>query len=176
MVVMSTKKAWRRLNFKYFGFMMVPAINRFNLIAGLAVFFVGFILLIPFTGTLDILRQGDEVMHIATVRESLDTGSWLLPQLTGQPNAYKPPLLFWLGMIGEALFGRSLLSDRILMVSTGALIGSLLFVMARRLGASGFKSIFIGLSFVVSLAAFKFSRLLMMDLPMAFGLTLVGYL
>lgn len=173
---MSTKKAWRPMNFKYFDFMRLLANNRFNLILGLAIFFVGFILLIPFTGTLDILRQGDEVMHIATVRESLDTGSWLLPQLTGQPNAYKPPLLFWLGMIGEALFGRSLLSDRILMVVTGALVGSLLFAMARRLGASGFKSVFIGLSFVVSLAAFKFSRLLMMDLPMALGLTLVGYL
>ncbi|MBW7858211.1 MAG: glycosyltransferase family 39 protein, partial [Leptonema sp. (in: Bacteria)] len=176
MVDMSTKKAWRRLYSKYLGFMRLLANRQSNIFAGIAIFLAGFILFLPFTDTLDLLRQGDEVMHIATVRESLDTSSWLLPQLTGQPNAYKPPLLFWLGMVGEALLGRSLLADRIFMLVLGALTGSLLFVIARRVGASFFKSILIGFSFIVSLAAFKFSRLLMMDLPMAFSLTFVGYL
>jgi 4-amino-4-deoxy-L-arabinose transferase-like glycosyltransferase len=44
-------------------------------------------------------------MHIATVRESLDSGTILLPKLTQQPNACKPPLLFWMGMLGESLPG-----------------------------------------------------------------------
>jgi 4-amino-4-deoxy-L-arabinose transferase-like glycosyltransferase len=77
---------------------------RQNLIS-LVLLVFGTAFLLPGTEGLSLLRQADEVMHIATVRESLDSGSILLPQLTQQPNACKPPLLFWMGMLGESLPG-----------------------------------------------------------------------
>lgn len=141
----------------------------------LAIFIAGSTLLLPGAEGLNLLRQGDEVMHIATVRESLDAGSILMPQLTQQPNSYKPPLLFWMGMLGESLFGRSLLADRSVVALLGAGTAVFLFLIARLHALSLARSLLISAAFLVSLAAFKFGRLLMMDLPMAFFLTAVAY-
>lgn len=141
----------------------------------LAIFVAGSTLLLPGAEGLNLLRQGDEVMHIATVRESLDAGSILMPQLTQQPNSYKPPLLFWMGMLGESLFGRSLLADRSVVALLGAGTAVFLFLIARLHALSLARSLLIAAAFLVSLAAFKFGRLLMMDLPMAFFLTAVAY-
>ena len=141
----------------------------------LAIFVAGSTLLLPGMEGLNLLRQGDEVMHIATVRESLDAGSILMPQLTQQPNSYKPPLLFWMGMVGESLFGRSLLADRSVVALAGAGTAVFLFLIARLHALSLARSLLISAAFLVSLAAFKFGRLLMMDLPMAFFLTAVAY-
>lgn len=140
-----------------------------------AIFLAGALLLLPGTEGLNLLRQGDEVMHIATVRESLDTDSILLPRLTGQPNAYKPPLLFWMGMAGEWLLGRSLFADRFVVALLGAGTAVFVYGLVRLHRLSTRRSLAVALGFLFSLAAFKFGRLLMMDLPMAFFLTAVAW-
>jgi len=137
---------------------------------------VGWLLLLPGSNSLELLRQGDEVMHIASVRESLDHGAFLIPQLTSMPNAYKPPLLFWMGMLGELLFGRSLFADRFLVAGMGGGIAAFLFLMMRLHRRSVGYSLATVFVFLFSLTAFKFGRLLMMDLPMAFFLTAVAWL
>lgn len=58
-------------------------------------FAVLFILSAIFAMTLGVpdvaFPQGDEIMHIRSIRESLDAGSYTLPVLSGLPNPYKPP-------------------------------------------------------------------------------------
>ncbi|MCB1172378.1 MAG: glycosyltransferase family 39 protein, partial [Leptospiraceae bacterium] len=114
-----------------------------------------------------ILAQGDEYMHIATVRQSLDNNSWLLPTLEGLPNYYKPPILFWIGMLSEALLGNSLFAVRLPAVLAG--LGSI-FLLYRLLKVTGAPALFPSIAYALSLGTLKFSKLLMMEQFMAFAL------
>lgn len=69
-------------------------------------------LLLPGSGGNAILTQGDEAMHIATIRESLASSSYLFPKFEGVLNLYKPPALFWLGIFSDSLFGVSFFAER----------------------------------------------------------------
>lgn len=110
-----------------------------------------------------LLLQGDEVMHIATVRESIKNNTLLLPDLDGAANYYKPPLLFWLGIASEKLLGASFFSDR-LPITLLMTLSSLVFALIlKELRLSFYTSIVITGMYLFNLATFKFSRLLMMD-------------
>lgn len=121
----------------------------------------------------DILSQGDEYMHIATVRESLENGTFLLPQLEGIPNYYKPPILFWIGMLSESILGHSLFAVRFPAVLAG--FGSVLslFHLLKYLKINAFLP---AIAYALTLGSMKFSRLLMMEQFMAFAFILTTYL
>lgn len=110
-----------------------------------------------------VLSQGDEYMHIATVRDSLDSGSYFLPVVNGGTNYHKPPLLFWLGMASEAIFGRSLWAVRFPAVLLGAISVMLVFGTLRTLRVSRYRLVLVALVYLFSLAVTKFGRLLMME-------------
>ncbi|MCP5483610.1 MAG: glycosyltransferase family 39 protein [Spirochaetales bacterium] len=145
--------------------------------AALAVALVslGLTLLLPGIGGMDLLRQGDEVMHIATVRESYASGEFLFPVLNGLPNYYKPPLLFWAGMVFEALFGPELYSLRLAALFAAIGTALLLFVMLLENGARDVTAALVALLYLTCLATMKFGRLLMMEQPMALCLLAVGF-
>jgi 4-amino-4-deoxy-L-arabinose transferase-like glycosyltransferase len=49
----------------------------------------------------------DETRYVSVAWEMLSNDSWLVPHLNGEPYSHKPPLMFWLFMIGWRLFGIS---------------------------------------------------------------------
>lgn len=122
-----------------------------------------------------LLLQGDEVMHLKTIRESIESKSYLHPELGGYSNPYKPPLLFWTGMLGNTIFGVGLLGERFPSVLLGAFSVVLVFLVLTSLGVRSFLSFGIGIGFLTSLGIFKFSRLAMMEIYLVFFLLLGLY-
>ena len=114
-----------------------------------------------------LLTQGDEAMHIQTVRESMKQGSYLVPRLQGGPNYYKPPLLFWMSMGAQAIFGPGLAANRLPSLLAGLATVLLLFFLLREARMSLLDSLLISLFYLFSMAVFKFGRLLMMEQAMA---------
>lgn len=51
------------------------------------------------------LWDPDEGRYAETAREMLAAGEWVVPTLEGEPHLTKPPLTYWLSMIGYHLFG-----------------------------------------------------------------------
>ncbi|XDD45359.1 ArnT family glycosyltransferase [Leptospira sp. WS39.C2] len=119
--------------------------------------------------------QGDEIMHIRSVRESLELGSIVIPSLSGLPNPYKPPLLFWMGMSMDSIFGISYFSERL--VSTLFGIGTLilLFQLSFRISKSKSEAFLTTILFGFSFLSLKFFGLLMMEGPMVFFLLFYFY-
>lgn len=48
--------------------------------------------------------EPDEARFVYVAREMAQSGNWLVPQRHGQFYAHKPPLMFWLINLGEAVF------------------------------------------------------------------------
>ncbi|GBF51676.1 dolichyl-phosphate-mannose-protein mannosyltransferase [Leptospira ryugenii] len=115
-------------------------------------------------------------MHVRTVRESLETDNLFIPQLNGLANAYKPPLLFWAGMLSDVLFGESFLSERLVSLLFGFLTTILLYCGILAFGKSSRFAFQISLVYASTFAAWKFSRLLMMEQMLTFFLFLFVYL
>ena len=65
--------------------------TRKDLYYTLSLIVLGFLAVMPGINGSALLGQGDEYMHIATVRESLDAESYFLPILNGAVNYHKPP-------------------------------------------------------------------------------------
>lgn len=112
--------------------------------------------------------QGDEIMHIRSIRESLEMGSYLLPSLSGLPNPYKPPLLFWFGMTSDQIFGVGYVSERLVPLVFGFgslyLLYRLAFLIRNARIEAAFTSILFGFSFL----SLKFFSLMMMEGLMVF--------
>lgn len=136
---------------------------------------VSFLILLPGIATDNLLLQGDEVMHIKTIRESLETGNILHPVLGGFSNPYKPPLLFWFGMMGDKSLGAGLIGERIPSVLLGSFSIVLIFWTLLEVGVNRRFSMFVSLLFLTSLGVFKFSRIAMMEIYMVFFLLLGLY-
>lgn len=119
--------------------------------------------------------QGDEIMHIRSVRESLELGSYLLPSLSGLPNPYKPPLLFWMGMVSDSFFGVHYLSERLVSFAFGigtiVLLYRLVFAITKSKSETLLSTLLFGFSFL----SLKFFGLLMMEGPMVFFLLFYFY-
>lgn len=147
----------------------------------LAILLFSLLLLVPNIANTSNPGQGDEVMHIATVHDSLASGSWLYPQLNGFVNFYKPPLLFWLSMGLErtAQFlgvDVGLLGVRFISVLSSALAGLFLFELLRLFGKPSRQALFWTIIYLSSLGVLKFGRLLMFEQIMAAHIMGVVYL
>lgn len=134
-----------------------------GIFAGALLFLAALAVLAPGAEGFAILLQGDEAMHIAIARESLERNAWLAPQLYGAPNPFKPPLLYWFGMISEAVLGASLFAARAPSILAGALTVLVLFAFLRRAGLSVGRAAFYATLYLFTLGAFKFSRLALME-------------
>ncbi len=125
------------------------------------------VLVWPGSGSTAVLAQGDELMHIATVRESVANGQWFLPIINGAPNYHKPPLLFWAGIASEHLFGASLWSARLPSVVFALLTVLCVFGVLRTFDRNRSFAFWTALLYAGTLGVFKFGRLLMMEQGLA---------
>lgn len=112
-------------------------------------------------------------MHLITVQSSLQSGSYLIPVIEGQPNYYKPPLLFWTAMATEAVFGPGLAGGRISSVFFTAGCALLVYFILLYARVDWHVAFVSALAYVLSVGAMKFARLLMMEQGMAFALLLI---
>ncbi|AYV57877.1 phospholipid carrier-dependent glycosyltransferase [Leptospira kmetyi] len=156
-------------------FRKISPIRR-DLLMAAVLFVVSVLLLFPNIGSRAVLSQGDEEMHIATIRESIQTGEILFPRFEGFMNLYKPPVLFWTGIASDLIFGMSLTSERLpsLLLFAGTAI--LIYFALRLFKAGPIYSVVIASSYLLTLGVFKFSRLVMMEALMTFLLVLSTYL
>lgn len=134
-----------------------------------------FAVLVPQSSGTDLFLQGDEVMHIATIRESMAKDQFLVPQLNGAPNYFKPPLLFWMGMVSESILGKSLLAVRMPSIILSSLTVVFLFLLLIEFRKKTQFALFVALLYLFTLGTFKFGRLLMMEQGMAFSFLATGY-
>ncbi|MBM9546067.1 glycosyltransferase family 39 protein [Leptospira sp. 201903074] len=120
--------------------------------------------------------QGDEIMHIRSIRESLDAGSYTLPVLSGLPNPYKPPLLFWMGMFFDKIFGVSYFSERLVSFLFGLGTLTLFYKLYQSISQSAKETKLATLAFAFSFVSLKFFGLLMMEGAMVFFTLLYVFL
>lgn len=143
-------------------------------------FAVLFILSAIFAMTLGVpdaaFPQGDEIMHIRSIRESLDAGSYTLPVLSGLPNPYKPPLLFWMGMFFDKIFGVSYFSERLVSFLFGLGTLTLFYKLYQSISHSLKETKLATLAFAFSFLSLKFFGLLMMEGAMVFFTLLYFFL
>jgi hypothetical protein len=119
--------------------------------------------------------QGDEIMHIRSIRESLSSGSYLIPSLSGLPNPYKPPLLFWMGMATDKIFGMSYTSERLVSLLFGIATMFLLYRLVFQIRKSKTDALLTIILFGFSFLSLKFFGLLMMEGAMVFFLLYYFY-
>lgn len=130
------------------------------------------ILSVIFAATLGIpdaaFPQGDEIMHIRSIRESLEAGSYTLPVLSGLPNPYKPPLLFWMGMFFDKIFGIGYFAERFVSFVLGLGTLGLFYKLYLSFSKSPKETKLATLAFAFSFLSLKFFGLLMMEGAMVF--------
>lgn len=139
------------------------------------------LLLIPNIQNTSNPGQGDEVMHIATVHDSLESDSILYPELNGFVNYYKPPLLFWLGMASEKVsewlgMDQMLLAERIISVFSSALAALFIFELLLLYRAAPGTAFLWAAMYLSTLGVMKFGRLLMFEQIMAAHILATLYL
>lgn len=134
--------------------------------------FIGMVVYLPGLGSDLIVTQGDITMHVGIIRDSLKHGTFFTPQMYGVPNGFKPPLLFWLGMLSDAIFGISSWAERL--PSALFMIGSslLVFNTLSRFGQSKEISFFTASALLLTFGDYKFSRLVLMEPSLGFFMIL----
>ncbi|MGA1769033.1 MAG: ArnT family glycosyltransferase [Steroidobacteraceae bacterium] len=91
----------------------------------------------------------DETRYLAVAWDMFREGQWLVPHLNGETYAHKPPLLFWLLMIGWKVLGVGDAWTRILPVLLSGLSLLLVYRLAGRLwpgveGVGRFSAVIVG--------------------------------
>lgn len=93
---------------------------------------------VPFTG--------DQRVYVAAAMEMWERGQILTPYLFGEPNFLKPPLLYWLILLGWKIFGFGIFGALIFELCAMIASVGLLAKIADRIGANPRWAIFFGLS------------------------------
>lgn len=75
----------------------------------------------------------DETRYLTVAWEMYTRGDWLVPHLNGEFYTHKPPLLFWLILLGWKAFGVSDWWPRLVPAIAGLAAWALLWRLARRL-------------------------------------------
>ncbi len=153
----------------------IMVMNRSEYYALFGIVLVGLLALMPGLSGTALLGQGDEVMHIATVRDSLDSQSYMVPIVNGATNYHKPPLLFWLGMASEMAFGRSMWADRMPAVIMALLSALAVFGTLRVLRVELRTAFALSLAYIFTIAVLKFGRLLMMEQALVASMSGVAF-
>ncbi len=75
----------------------------------------------------------DETRYAAVALEMMQRGDWLVPHLNGETYSHKPPLLFWLVLLGWKAFGVSATWARLVAPLAGIVALALTASLARQL-------------------------------------------
>ncbi|MBX7059168.1 MAG: glycosyltransferase family 39 protein [Leptospirales bacterium] len=128
------------------------------------------IYLLPGSQSAALLQQGDEPMHAATVQDTLRSGHWLLPQLNGEINYFKPPLLFWTATLLASLAGEQIFVLRLSSFLFTLLAAAGVAACVRLARQSLCQATIAALIYLSLFGVARFSRLLMMEQGMAASL------
>ncbi len=139
------------------------------------VFAAGLVLLFPsIWSETSITGQDEYWLSFRTPMETLARGDWITPWVNGEPRIKKPPLLYWAMALSYKLLGINLVAARIWGVLSGAGLAACSCVIARELfGRSGLLA---GLMTLGTLGVAIQGRMAMIDLPLAFFVSLAIYL
>jgi 4-amino-4-deoxy-L-arabinose transferase-like glycosyltransferase len=78
---------------------------------GLSLLLLALAIYLPALAKLPLIRA--ESMYALIPQEMLDSGQWLLPFLNGARYLDKPPLIYWLNLLSDKIFGVSELAARL---------------------------------------------------------------
>ena len=108
-----------------------PGRSRRASFAGLLLLGGGLSVLLPGLSSIEVVFRTD-ARYLEAAREIFEAGSWGVPTLAGVPHLTKPPLAYWAGAAGYALFGVGPFGGRC--ASALAVLGTalLLYRFARR--------------------------------------------
>jgi len=131
--------------------------------------------LLGFTLNNTLPIKGDESFYIASSIEMLESGEYLVPDFYGELRFQKPPLTYWLTLLGYKIFGINLWSGRLffLLLACGLLI--LVYKFALLILPSTEFAILPVLLLSSSTLFIEFARVSMTDMPLAFFTTLALY-
>jgi len=135
------------------------------------VFLLGLVVLLPSIWSETSVTGSDEyTLSLRTPMEMAERNQWLTPWVNEQPRLRKPPLMYWLILANYHTFGVGLAAARI----WGVLAGAGLAVSACWLTREVFRSsgLLAGLLTVSSLGVAAQARQAMLDLPLAFFVSL----
>jgi dolichol-phosphate mannosyltransferase len=108
------------------------------------------------------LQEPEEARYAEIPRQMLETGSWAVPVLHGQPYLDKPPLLYWLIMLSYSLCGVHDWAARLVPSFAGVLTVLVTYWWGRR--TLGLRAAFLGaLGLCLSARFVYFGRLLTMN-------------
>lgn len=108
------------------------------------------VLLLPFLDVLEVTIM--EARNFVTAREMLIDGNWVLTTMNGEPRYEKPPLPTWLSAFSASIFGvKSVWGMRFPTVIMVMLLGSMVFMLSRKLTLTKRLSLINGLVAVTSL-------------------------
>ena len=113
-------------------------------------------------------RQGTESLYVQISKEMFEAGSFLTPLYRGEAHWSKPPLQYWLPMPLYGLFGGfSLAIARLSMglISVATFFAVFMFLRRQNQRVDLLTS---GAIFFASFGVMKFSRIFMMEIPLAF--------
>jgi 4-amino-4-deoxy-L-arabinose transferase-like glycosyltransferase len=79
------------------------------------------------------LYATDEGRYALSGREMLESGDWIVPTLTGVPYLDKPPMMYWLGAAGMAVFGKNEFGARFFFAAVALLGVWLAFLLGREM-------------------------------------------
>ncbi|MBI3181602.1 MAG: glycosyltransferase family 39 protein [Myxococcales bacterium] len=129
---------------------------------------------LPGLGSPEAGTHPDEALYLAIGAQMADRGAWLDATLDGEPDFHKPPLLYWAQHLFHLLFGTSLFAGRLPSALAGIALALVVGGLARRL--YGESAEWPAALFTASCAGVsRFSRLAMMDVPLAFFIALAAY-
>ena len=121
-----------------------------------------------------ITGQDEYWLSFRTPMETLARGDWITPWVNGEPRIKKPPLLYWAMALSYELLGINLVAARLWGVLSGAALAACSCAIARELfGRSGLLA---GLMTLGTLGVAIQGRMAMIDLPLAFFVSLGVYL
>lgn len=143
--------------------------------APLIIFVTGIVLLFPSIWSETSITGRDEYwLSLRTPMETLARGDWLTPWVNGEPRLRKPPLLYWAIALTYKLLGINLIAARLWGVLSGASLAVCSCLISRELfGKSGLLA---GLMTLGTVGVAIQGRLAMIDLPLAFSVSLAVYL
>jgi 4-amino-4-deoxy-L-arabinose transferase-like glycosyltransferase len=116
------------------------------------------------------LEAPSEARYAEIPREMVASGDWLTPRLNGLKFFDKPPLVYWLQAVAIELFGRSEFAARLWTVAFGVGCCLAVYIAGARLWnrrAGWLAAVMLGSAGLY----FLFARKLLLDLPVAFFLT-----
>ncbi|MHB8878666.1 MAG: ArnT family glycosyltransferase [Myxococcaceae bacterium] len=134
-------------------------------------------LCLPGLGVPEAGTHPDEATYLSIVGEMADRGAWLTAQLEGEPNFYKPPLLYWAQRVSMGALGETLFAARLPLALSALALALLVGALARRMAGQGAgqAEALAALLCLTSLGLMRFGRIGIMDVPLTLALALAAY-